>query len=363
MKPQKTVLLGMSGGVDSSVTCLLLQKQGYKVIGAFLKMFSETKNKLTGECNWREEERMAKIIANKLNIKLITLDYENIYKNQVVDPMFKAYQSGLTPNPDLACNNLIKFPLLWKEAKKLKCDYIATGHYAQIKHTKSEYHLLQGKDKTKDQSYFLAMLSQQDLEHTLFPIGNLTKEKIRQIAKSNNFPNWDKHGSAGVCFIGNINFQNFLKQRIKEKPGKVINPENDVLGTHQGIQFYTIGQKAGTHNGINIEKPHQHATSRYYISEKRKNNLLVVAPEGHPALKRKEITIKDLHLINKKENIPSNLKARIRHLGQLHSGKLIKKSNKYHFIFSKPVDALAEGQYVVLYNKQQVIGSGEIRLK
>ena len=362
MKNQKSVLLGMSGGVDSSVAALLLQKQGYKVIGAFLRMFSDTKNKLTGECNWREELRTARKIASKLNIKLITLNYENIYKSQVVNPMFKAYQAGLTPNPDLACNNLIKFPLLWKKAKQLNCDFIATGHYANIKKTKQGYQLQEGKDKHKDQSYFLAKLSQKDLSHTLFSIGNLTKEKVRQIAKSNHFPNWDKHGSAGVCFIGKINFQNFLKQRIKEKQGNVISPEGQFLGTHKGIQFYTIGQKAHPNIGIDMQKPKEYSTLRYYIAEKSKSNTLIVAPEDHPALKRKEIIIKSLHLINPKDKIPSQLKARIRHLGQLQEGKLIKKSNKHHFIFNKPLEALAEGQYIVLYHKKKVIGCGEIRL-
>ncbi len=360
MSKEKSVLLGLSGGVDSSVSAFLLKKQGYKVIGAFLKMYSETKNKLTGECSYLDDLKMARKIASLLNIEIIVLDYENQYKNNVLNSMFKAYKSGLTPNPDISCNTIIKFPFLWKEAKKLGCDYIATGHYARIKKSKSGFSLLAGKDKSKDQSYFLSGIAESDLAHTLFPLGDLKKEKVRQIAKRNIFPNWDKHGTAGICFVGQIPMMQFLKQRIKEKEGKVRTIDGKVIGTHRGIPFYTIGQRAGSHIGINITKPKYLAQEKLYISEKTKSNELIVAPENHHSLLKREVHITNLHLINKKDRVKSNLTARIRHLGQLNPGKLIKKSQKYYFLFNKPVKAPAAGQYLVLYDKDKVLGSAEI---
>lgn len=355
---QKTVLVGMSGGVDSSVAALLLKKQGYQVLGAFMKNFSDTKNPLTNECSWIEERKSAKKIASILNIPFYTFDFEKEYKKFVINPMFKSYAKGLTPNPDMLCNKIIKFPLLWKAAKKLKADYIATGHYAIIKKTKSGFQLLQGKDKSKDQSYFLAELSQHDLEHTLFPLGNLIKSKVREIAKKNKFPNHDKKGTSGICFVGKVNMKSFLKKKIKEKSGRVLDPEGNLVGSHPGIMYFTIGQRIGERLGIKITK---HLEGKWYITEKTKNNTLVIAPEGHKLLKKQIVKIKNLHLINPKEKIPRNLKARIRHLGKLNKGTLIKEQNNYYFKFNKPIEAIAEGQYIVLYKAQQVIGSGEIR--
>ena len=362
MKPKKTVLLGLSGGVDSSVSALLLKKQRYNVIGAFLKMYSNSKNPLTGECSYLEDLKMAKKIAILLKIPLIILDYEKEYKSSVLKPMFKYYKSGLTPNPDISCNKIIKFPLLWKKAKQINASFIATGHYARIKKISKEYTLLTGKDKLKDQSYFLSELSRSDLSHTLFPLGNLTKKQVRKIAKENNFPNWDKHGTIGICFVGQKDMQSLLKTKIKPKIGKVLSPDNNILGTHQGISFYTIGQKANSNIGINIKKPSNLAQKRFYIAKKIKPNTLVVAPENHPLLKRKSILLKSLHLINPNSLIPANLQARIRHLGFLHKGRLIKKKNKYLFIFQKPVDSIAEGQYLVIYHKDKLLASGEMRL-
>lgn len=358
--PQKKVLLAMSGGVDSSVAALLLKKQGYEVVGAFIKSFSDAKN-LRGECAWRDEKRSAQQIAAKLKIPLIILDFEKEYKKQVIEPMFKAYAKGKTPNPDILCNKIIKFPLLWKAAQKLKIPVIATGHYARIKKTPEGFQILTGKDKEKDQSYFLAELTQFDLSHTLFPLGSHIKLHTRQIAKSNSFANWNKQSTRGICFIGKTNMQSFLKQRIKEKPGKILSPEGEVIGAHPGIAYFTIGQKLGEHRGIIINKPSKLAQKRFYIAEKRKNNILIAAPEGHPALKNKEVILKYLHLINPRTSLPkSNLKARIRYRSQLHAGKLKKINKKYKFTLKKPVTAIAEGQYLVIYKGKQLIGCGKI---
>ena len=360
---QKTVLVGLSGGVDSSVAALMLKKQGYKVIGAFMKNFSETRNKITHECNWVEERRYAQKIAAILNIPFITLDFEREYKKYVIDPMFSDYAKGLTPNPDTLCNKIIKFPLLWKKAKSLGADYIATGHYANIKKTSAGYQLFSGHDKTKDQSYFLYQLSQSDLKHTLFPVGKYTKAKIREIAKKNKLPNYAKRGTRGICFIGKIDMRSFLKQRIKEKKGLIKSPEGSIIGYHPGAMYYTIGQRVRPRLGFKIKEESKLSREKWYIAEKRKNNILIAAPARHPILKKQKIYIKSFHLVNLKDKIPKTLKARIRHLGPLMSGKLSKKSGKYLFTLKKPVEGVAEGQAIILYHGKRVIGGGEIRLR
>lgn len=322
-----------------------------------MKNFSDTKNPFTGECSYLEDKRMAQRIASILKIKLVVFDFEKQYKKYVIEQMYKDYKKGITPNPDILCNKIIKFPLFWKFAQKLGADYIAMGHYARIKKTNLGYELLAGKDKKKDQSYFLADLSQEDLQHTLFPLGNLKKSSVRKIAKKNHFPNWNKHGTVGICFVGQVNMQKFLKNKIKISQGIVKNPEGNIIGTHEGISFYTIGQKAGEHIGININKPKKDAQKRFYIAKKLRPNTLIVAPESHALLKKKEIRIKNLHKINPYEIIENKtLKARIRHLGQLYKGKLIKNT----FVPKKPIESVAPGQILVLYNKNKVIASAEI---
>lgn len=359
----KRVLLGLSGGVDSSVAALILKKQGYEVIGCFLKCFSDTKDPLTGECSWVKEKQMAQRVAAHLEIPFLVLDLEKEYKKQVILPMIKSYQQGFTPNPDISCNTIIKFPWLWKEAKKLNCNFIATGHYARIKKTKSGFQLLSGKDKTKDQTYFLSELSQSDLERTLFPIGNLKKKEVREIAKKNKFPNYNKKGTRGICFVGKVNMKSFLEKTIKHKQGLVKDDKGNTLGTHPGSSYYTIGQRIGEHIGIKITKPKSLSQSKLYIADKTNKNELIVVPERNKLLSKKEIILHNPHFINPKDKTPKLLSARIRHLGQLYPGKLIKINNKFVFISNKPIQAVAEGQYLVLYDKQICLGSGEIRLK
>lgn len=365
-KPQKKkVLLGLSGGVDSAVAALLLKKQGYEVIGAFMRNFSENKNQLTGECNWVEDKKEAQKIAALLGIKFITLNFEEEYKKSVINPMFKSYGAGITPNPDYLCNKEIKFPLLWKEAKKLGADYIATGHYIIKKKTPQGFVLKIPKDKSKDQSYFLFALNQKDLEHSLFPIGEYTKEEVRSIAKKHNFPNFDRKGSKGICFVGKLDMKSFLMQKIKNKPGKILSESGEVVGSHEGISYFTIGERLGDKYGTKISDAYRKkANGKVYVAGKdKKKNLFVVAPENHPSLLTKEFFVKKLNWLGGKQPEKSSLaslKVRIRHLGELMPAKLTRKGNNYLCLLKKPVKAIAPGQSAVFYRSNVVLGGGEI---
>jgi tRNA-specific 2-thiouridylase len=365
MNKQKTVILALSGGVDSAVSALLLKKAGFNVIGLFMQTFrdSSENGEQKNPCKSMKkltDEHFARIIAKHLKIRFISIDTKKQYKNQVINPMIKDYQKGLTPNPDITCNTLIKFPILLEYAKKLKADYIATGHYSRIKKTKSGYSLLQAKDSTKDQSYFLYQLNQNTLSKLIFPIGSLTKEKVRKIAEKNKLINWNKPGTTGICYLGRVQgIKSFLEKSIKQKKGKILSPEGILLGTHPGTSYFTIGQKIQEHLGMKMNKPKEHAQERYYIAEKKKGNIIIAVPENHSLLKKKEVIIHNIHLINPKDKLPEQLKARIRHLGELHKGTL--KHNI--FTFQKPVEGIAEGQSIVLYHNNRVMGGGQIRLK
>jgi len=370
---KEKVLLGMSGGVDSSIAAMLLQKQGYQVVGAFMKNWSDTKNKITGECQWKEERRMAQKIASQLNIELVTLDFEREYKKLVVDEMFKKYRKGITPNPDVDCNKEIKFPLLLKAAKRLGCDYISTGHYIRKRKNKYKYELLRAKDETKDQSYFLYTIKQRELEKCLFPIGEYTKKQIREIAESNHFPNYNKKSTVGICFIGKINLKDFLQKKIKPKKGKILDPNGKQIGQHDGVFYYTIGQRLGPRFGIEISytlagqdgKDH----TRWYVAKKNvKTNTITAAPENHPLLFRKDMLIKEFYLIDedKKEykkftkSHPKRVLARIRQVGELLASSLFLEKGKVKLILDKAITGISDGQAVVLYEKEKVLGGGTI---
>jgi tRNA-specific 2-thiouridylase len=348
------VIVAMSGGVDSSVAALLMKKKGYEVIGVFMKNWSDTKDPLTHQCSWKEDRKMAMKIAAKLGIPLITLDFEKEYRKYVVDEMFRLYQKGVTPNPDVDCNNKVKFPLLWKAAKKLKADYIVTGHYVRMKGNK----LYRAKDESKDQSYFLYRLTQKDLSHSIFPIGDYTKKQVRQIAKRNKFPNYDRKGTVGICFIGKINLKKFLQKKIKTKKGKILDPEGKQIGEHDGIYYYTIGQRIGPRFGIDIRKDTKRM-ARWYVARKDlRKNQIIAAPANHPLLYRKEILIKNPQWINKKPH-KIRIKARIRQVGELLPCKLSYKK-QFKVLLNKPITGVSEGQAIVLYDKEEVLGGGII---
>ena len=371
----------MSGGVDSSVAALLLKKQGYDIVAAFMKNWSDTKDLHTGECLWREERRMAAKICALLDIPLITLDFEKEYKNIVIKKMFEDYKRGITPNPDVLCNEKVKFPLLWKAAQKIGAEYIVTGHYARIKkedisassrgwvggdktssNKNARYQLLRAKDETKDQSYFLYRLTPSDLKHTIFPIGDYTKKEIRSIAEKNKFPNANKKSTVGICFIGKVNLKEFLKQKIKPKKGNILSPENQIIGEHDGIFYYTIGQRIGSRYGIEVQKNEsdKQNLSRWYVARKNpKTNTIIAAPENHPLLYRKEITIKEPHWITQVPKI-KNVHARIRQVGELLPATLIKIGEQYKVNLKKAITGVSEGQAIVLYQGTKVLGGGTI---
>tara|TARA_Y100000310_G_C20683361_1_gene817441 strand:- start:642 stop:1733 length:1092 start_codon:yes stop_codon:yes gene_type:complete len=360
----KTVVLGMSGGVDSSVSALLLKKQGYNVVGFFIRSYPDTTSYLSQDCPFKPDRDFAIKVAKKLKIPFEGKDYREEYFSKVIKPMFRDYKKGLTPNPDVLCNKINKFPALFKKAKEIKADFIATGHYSRIKKTSKGLQLLRGKDKTKDQSYFLHELTQSDLKKIIFPLGSKKKAEVRQIAKRNKFPNWNKHGSTGICFIGKTDMKSLLKANIKSKQGRVLDPNNKVIGTHPGSFYFTIGERIGSKHGIIIDDKYRSKMPKKLYIAKKKGNSLIVAPENHKILKTKSVSITKFRKLNPKDKIPSKgLKARIRHLGQLIPGTLKKSKNKYSFTFSKPQEGVAPGQSIVLYKNQQLLAAGEIRTK
>jgi tRNA-specific 2-thiouridylase len=303
---------------------------------------------------------MAMKIAAKLEIPLITLDFEKEYRRDVVDEMFKNYKKGITPNPDIDCNQKIKFPLLWKAAKKLNAEYIVTGHYARIKNNK----LYRGKDESKDQSYFLYRLNQNDLKHSLFPIGDYTKKKVREIARKNKFPNFDRKGTVGICFIGKINLKKFLQKKIKPKKGKILDSEGKVIGQHDGIYYYTIGQRIGPRFGIEVEKG-KGRVKRWYVARKDlKKNEIIAAPKDHPLNLRKEIFIKKPHWIRKEpsKNKKTRVLSRIRQVGELLPSRLFydKKKKRFRILLNRAITGVSEGQAMVLYRGKEVLGGGVI---
>lgn len=366
MREKPKVLMAMSGGVDSSVAALILKKKGYEVLGAFMKNWSDTKNDI-GECTWKDDRKMAMKIATRLKIPLITLDFEKEYRKYVVDEMFKIYKKGITPNPDIDCNNKVKFPLLIRAAKKLGADLIATGHYARTKKTRKGIQLLRGKDESKDQSYFLYRLNQKDLEKSIFPIGDYAKKQIRKIAEKNNFENFNRKGTVGICFIGKVNLKEFLQKKIKPKKGKILDPEGNVIGEHDGIYYYTIGQRLGPRYGIDLsrETENKKQIKKWYVARKNlKKNEIIAAPEGHLLNYRKEIKIKSPHWILDKpqKNKKTKVLSRIRQVGELLPSTLSynEKKRQFEVKLKKAITGVSEGQAIVLYKGKKVLGGGVI---
>ena len=383
------VVVAMSGGVDSSVAAYLLKKDGYDVLGVFMKNWHDTNVTISKECPWLEDSYDAMLVAEKLSIPFQVIDLSKDYKKKIVDYMFEEYKNGRTPNPDVLCNREIKFDLFLDIAIKLGADYIATGHYAQVTESKinnkSLFHLKSGKDKSKDQSYFLCQLNQFQLSKTIFPIGKINKKDVRIIAKKNNLVTADKKDSQGLCFIGKVKLPDFLQQSLKPKNGNVVlidksycgyksysntegikitskkikykKSDGEIIGHHNGAHFYTIGQRKGLSIGGRV-KP------LYVLSTDVVNNIIYVG-EGsdHPGLFRSslKVPISKMHFISDPKKIEvKNLKARIRYRQALQDVSFTKNSKNYYFNFKNPQKAITSGQFIALYDNEELICSGVI---
>lgn len=339
----------MSGGVDSSVTAKILKDQGHDVVGIFLRFWKEEQPPLAkgGRGDFKDARRAAKIIG----IPLHTLDFSRIFKKQVVDNFLSEYAKGKTPNPCVRCNKLVKLGLLIREAKKSGFDYVATGHYAINKNNK----LYKAKDKNKDQSYFLYTLNQDELKHLLFPLGDYTKPQVRQLAKKFKLPAAAKPESQEICFIADKSHNEFLKRYLKLKAGKIKTLDNKIIGAHQGLPLYTIGQRKGIEIG---------GTGPYYAAKMdyKKNILYVVNKSDNKILYGDKLIAKNISwLIGTEPKMPLKCEAVIRYHHKPVKCLAAKiNKNKYQVKFAIPQRAIAPGQSVVFYEKNQVLGGGII---
>ncbi len=358
------VVLGMSGGVDSTVAALLLQRQGFEVVGFMMNCDPLGNSKLPSTINWIEEERELGKICIRLGIELHVHDCEIGYGKKVIGKMISDYARGLTPNPDTLCNKIGKFPKMLKLASEVGAGFIATGHYARVRKGEKGFELLQGTDERKDQSYFLCDLNQKILSRVIFPVGNFSKEEVRKIARENGFVNWDKRSSRGICYLGKIDVKQFLREKIPEKRGNVILSTGEIVGEHPGVFYFTIGERVKESDKITIDRKRVGSGEKFYVADKLSGNKLVIAGFGSRELKRKKIFLKSFRTI-----IPSEKKlfgrygARIRHLGEKHYGSLSRESGKIVFTFDKGIEGVASGQICVLYDGNKVFGSGEIRVR
>lgn len=392
------IVVGLSGGVDSSVAAYLLQQQGHEVIGLFMRNWNDASVTLEDECPWIEDSNDALLVAKKLGIPFQVIDMSELYKERIVDYMFAEYEKGRTPNPDVLCNREVKFDVFLETALSLGADKVATGHYARLDSFSNEngeelYQLLAGKDNNKDQSYFLCQLNQKQLSKALFPIGELTKPQVREIAREMELATADKKDSQGLCFIGKVSLPTFLQQQLKAKEGEIVEIFSDfaeyhkekpefssklkeleylsakihykksdgkVIGKHQGAQFYTIGQSKGLGIG-------GHKESCFLISRDMQNNLVYVG-EGRnfPGLFRKALKIdnSEVHWIREdlrlKNGESKEVLARIRYRQPLEKATLYQFEEGFFIEFENPQSAIAEGQFAAWYVGEELLGSGVI---
>lgn len=347
------VIVGMSGGVDSSVAAYLLKKRGYEVIGVFMKNWTHEQE--TGKCPWEQDYSDMRQVCEQLNIPYYTFNFEQEYRDRVFTYFLKEYQAGRTPNPDVMCNTEIKFKVFLERAQELKADFMATGHYARLRKSADGINLLKGKDENKDQTYFIHHLTQQQLRKIIFPIGHLPKPEVRKIAEQAGLVVAKKPDSQGICFIGKIDFRKFLENYLPKQPGNIQTVEGTVLGRHQGLAFYTIGQREGLGIG---------GTGPYFVVDKdlKTNTLRVAQGEHHPALFRKTLMAKDMHWINGKAATGKKLTAKIRYRTPDQRCSLKKiKTNTWKIDFQQAQRAITPGQFIVFYSSQDCLGGGIIQ--
>ena len=355
-KKRKTVFVGMSGGVDSSVAAGLLKKAGYSVVGVHMKCWSQ---ELSKECTATEDESAARVAAAHLGIPFYVWNFVAEYKHRVVDYMLEGYKQGITPNPDMMCNKEIKFGLFYEKAMKLGADYVATGHYArvrrEIRNTKletrdsSDVQLLEGKDKEKDQSYFLAFIRPEVLKNVLFPIGEYKKAQVRQIAQKLGLPNANRRDSQGICFVGKVKLSDFLKEYIAPRYGEIVDMQGNVLGKHEGAFYYTVGQRQG------LDLP----GGPYFVVKKdiEKNQLVVTKNEDDLLLSEMEV-----RQPNWLANVPDGkVTAKIRYRQHAVPATIHSDGKRYAVHFEQPQRAVTAGQFAAFYDGERLLGGGIIQ--
>jgi tRNA-specific 2-thiouridylase len=353
------IILGMSGGVDSSVAALLLQQQGYQVEGLFMKNWEEDDTE--EHCSAEEDLRDAQAVCDQLGIRLHTINFSAEYWDRVFEYFLAEYRAGRTPNPDIMCNKEIKFRAFLDHALDLGADAIATGHYARVQHgSDNRYHMLKGKDGNKDQTYFLYTLDQHQLSHTLFPVGELEKTEVRRIAHEAGFVNDDKKDSTGICFIGERNFREFLQRYLPARPGEMHDTDGKLLGSHDGLMYYTLGQRQGLGIGGRADSSEE---PWYVVDKKMDSNTLVVAQgHDHPALLRSTLRAIDLHWTAgtpPSDSFACTAKTRYRQADQSCQVD-INGDGSCHVRFDQPQRAITPGQSVVFYADDECLGGGII---
>ena len=386
------VVVGLSGGVDSSVAAYLLKEQGHEVIGLFMRNWHDTTGTLEGDCPWYDDQVFAELVAKRLDIPFRFVDLSEEYKKRVVDYMFAEYEKGRTPNPDVLCNREIKFDVFLKEALKLGAEYVATGHYCRKESYevdgKTYYRLLAGSDPNKDQSYFLCQLTQEQLRYALFPIGDMLKPEVREIAAAQKLATAKRKDSQGICFVGKVDLPVFLQQKLAAREGNVheILPtwrgyqhsgteselerlaepfhytvrDGKKVGVHKGAHFYTIGQRKGL--GIGGRKE-----SLFIIATDVEQNVIYVGEgDSHPGLYRQALHIKteEIHWVNPAEEMSAGdtrrYQVRIRYRQPLQEATLICKEEGLYILFDEPQRGIAAGQFAAWYDGDILVGSGTI---
>lgn len=394
---KKRVVVGLSGGVDSSVAAYLLKEQGYDVIGLFMKNWHDDSVTISNECPWLDDSNDAMLVAQKLGIPFQTVDLSEQYKERIVDYMFREYEMGRTPNPDVLCNREIKFDVFMKIALDLGADYVATGHYCRKgmieKDGKQTFQLLSGKDLNKDQSYFLCQLSQEQLAKTLFPVGELLKPEVRKIAAEQDLVTAEKRDSQGLCFIGKVRLPDFLQQQLAPKEGVIVEvpsefkayskgvpafqstqeeleflsekfsyqlSDGQVVGKHQGAHFFTKGQRKGLAVGGTKEP-------LFIIDTDVKENVIYTGQgKEHPGLYRRGLFVKEPEIHWVREDLElliderMEVMARIRYRQPLEKATLYRTISGLYVIFEKAQSAITEGQFVAWYQEDELLGSGVI---
>lgn len=346
----------MSGGVDSAVSALLLKEKGFDVECVFMKNWEEDSEYCTTEQDYKD----ALLASEHLDLPLHTVNFTQEYKDRVFNLFLKEYTAGRTPNPDTLCNKEIKFKAFLEYALALGANRIATGHYAKIDRTNGSVRLLKGADKNKDQSYFLYMLNKQQLEKAIFPLGDITKKDVRNISKERGLPNYNRKDSTGVCFIGERDFKEFLLQYFKSDPGDMVTNDGNVVGQHDGLTFYTLGQR----QGLGIGGGYGFKEEPWYVVDKdiEKNKLIVAQGHDHPALFHTELVVNDLHWVSGECPEKTELFAKIRYRQRDKKCTITEyKKNELIVEFEEPQFAVTPGQATVFYDGDICLGGGTIK--